>query len=112
MANIKWHDEAFRKDTVKGGMDGIEEFAITVWHPQAYRDAPKLTSTMAGSLGHERDDGAKCVYVGGGGQAAAYILKQELDQSLVHPTGKAGFINDSLQSNISKLPSYVKKHIG
>jgi hypothetical protein len=112
MANITWNDAAFKKKVVSGGMDGLEEWGKAVWHPQAYRDAPKKTSTMAGSLGVERDDANKCIYVGGGGQAKSYILKQELDSSLRHEVGKSHFIGDAVQQNISKLPEYVKKHVG
>jgi hypothetical protein len=112
MANITWNDAAFKKRIVSGGMDGLEEFGLAVWRPPAVRDAPKESGTMAGSLGVERDDANKCIYVGGGGQAKSYILKQELDRSIRHNVGKAGFIGDTLQANISKLPAYVKKHVG
>jgi hypothetical protein len=111
MAEIKWDHSNFLKNVEKKGLDGLEEWAKVEWHPQAYRDAPKLTGTMAGSLGYERDNGKKCIYVGGGGQAKAYILKQELDRSRAHPTGKAGFISDNVQAKASKLSSYVKTHI-
>lgn len=111
MAKVSWNDSGFRKKVVSGGLDGLEEWGRAVWQPQAYRDAPKETSTMAGGLGVERNDRNKCIYVGGGGQAKAYILKQELDRSLHHNVGKAGFISDTVQQNISKLPAYVKKHI-
>jgi hypothetical protein len=111
MAEIKWDHSGFLKKVEKKGMDGLEEWALVEWKPQAYRDAPKLSSTMAGSLGHERDDGKKCIYVGGGGQAKAYILKQELDASLRHEVGKSHFISGAVQSNASKLGTYVKKHI-
>lgn len=92
-------------------MDGVEEWSIVEWHPQAFRDAPKKTTTMAGSLGHERNDSQKCVYVGGGGGSKDYILKQELDRSLVHPVGKAGFIGDTVKEKAPLLAQYVKKHI-
>lgn len=109
---VTWNDSGFRKNVKTKGMDGIEEWGKTAWHPQAYKDAPKLSSTMALSLGVERDDANNCIYVGGGGAAKNYILKQELDRSLRHNVGKAGFILDSVQQNISKLPEYVKKHVG
>jgi len=112
MTVIKWDHKAFVDQTVKKGLDGLEDFGLTVWRPRAVKDAPKLSGTMAGSLGVERDDKNKCIYVGGGGQSKSYILKQELDRSLHHEVGKAGFIGDTLQANISKLPTYVKKHVG
>jgi len=111
MPVTKWDAKAFINKTVKGSMDGLEEWGRVEWYPQAYRDAPKKTSTMAGSLGVERDDANKCIYVGGGGQAKAYILKQELDRSLHHEVGKAGFVGDTVQAKASKLSTYVKKHI-
>ena len=109
--SISWNDSGFKKKIVSAGMDGLEEWGRVEWHPQAYKDSPKKTSTMAGSLGIERDDANKCLYVGGGGQAKDYILKQELDRSLHHEVGKAGFIGDTVQMKASKLPAYVKKHI-
>ena len=111
MADIKWDHSKFVKNVIKNGIDGLEEWGKVEWHPQAYRDAPKLTSAMAGSLGVERDDKNRCIYVGGGGQARDYILKQELDRSLSHPVGKAGFIGDTVQQKAHKLGTYVKKHI-
>ena len=110
--SISWNDSAFKKKVVSSALDGLEEWGRVEWHPQAYKDAPKKSSTMAGSLGVERSDSEKCIYVGGGGQAKDYILKQELDRSLHHEVGKAGFIKDSMQMHISKAPAYVKKHIG
>jgi len=109
---VQWDHKAFVDQKVKKGMDALEDWGKTAWHPQAYRDAPKLSTTMALSLGVERDDANKCICVGGGGDAKDYILKQELDRSLHHEVGKAGFISDSVQQNISKLPTYVKKHVG
>lgn len=110
--SITWNDTAFKKKVVKGGMDGLEEWGLTAWRPQAVQDAPKESGTMAGSLTVERDDANRCIYVGGGGQAKAYILKQELDRSIRHEVGKAGFIGDTVQQNASKISSYVKKHVG
>jgi len=109
---VTWNDTAFKKSTKTKGMDGIHEWCLTVWHPQAARDCPVDGGTMKGSLGVERDDAAKCCYVGGGGAARDYILKQELDSSLHHTVGKSHFISDAVQQNISKLPQYVKKHVG
>jgi len=121
MSTVKWDHKAFVDGKVKKGMDGLEEFALVVWLPQAKRDCPvgvypagsgMSGGTMRDSLGYERSDSEKVVYVGGGGDAKDYIRKQELDSSLRHTTGKAHFINGTLQENISKLPTYVKKHIG
>lgn len=112
--SVQWDDSNFKKATIKRGMDGLEEFALTVWLPQARINcpvAPVNGGTMRNSLGYERDDSQKVVFVGGGGAAKDYIFKQEMDRSLHHTTGKPGFINDTLQDNVSKLPVYVKKHI-
>lgn len=111
MADIKWYPENFKKSVIKNALDGVEEWAMVEWRPQAYKDAPKRNGIMADSLGHERDDSKKCVYVGGGGEAKDYILKQELDRSLVHPVGKAGFIIDTVNTKKSSLPQYIKEHI-
>lgn len=111
MPVTKWDPKKFIDDTNKHGMDGVEEFCLTVWRPQAVQNAPKKSGTMAGSLGVERDDKNKCCYVGGGGQSASYILKQELDESLTHAVGHAGFIRGAVTDNVSKLPTYIKKHI-
>ena len=51
-----------------------------------------------------------CV-VGGGGEASSYIAKQELDRSLRHPVGKAGFIQDSVTMHKSEMIEIVKKKI-
>ena len=110
--SISWNDSAFRKNMQKRGLDGVEEWCRAEWQPQAKQDCPVKGGTMRNSLGVERDDANNCIYVGGGGDAKDYILKQELDRSLRHEVGKAGFIGDTVQQNISKLPAYVKKHIG
>ena len=115
MSTVKWDHKAFVDGKVKAGMDGVEEFALTVWLPQAKINcpvAPVNGGTMRNSLGYERDDGNKCVYVGGGGAAKDYIFKQEMDASLRHTTGKSGFIRGAVTDNASKLPAYVKKHVG
>jgi len=115
MADIKWDHKAWVDGKVKQGMDGLEDFALTVWQPQAKQNCPVAEvngGTMRNSLGYERSDREKAVFVGGGGAAKDYIFKQEMDRSLHHTTGKPGFINDTLQQNISKLPEYVKKHVG
>jgi len=110
--SVTWNDANFKKSIKQKGMDGVEEWCRAVWHPQAARDCPVDQGTMKGSLGVERDDSASCCYVGGGGASSSYILKQELDRSIRHNIGKAGFIGDTVQQNISKLPQYVKKHVG
>ncbi len=104
---VTWHGH----DATSKALDGMEEWAMVEWRPQAYKDAPKKNGTMANSLGHERDDANKLVRVGGGGEAKAYILKQEMDRSLHHEVGKSGFIRDSCNMKAAKLPEYVKKHI-
>lgn len=81
------------------------------WQPAAKRDSPVDTGTMRNSLGVERSDSERCCYVGGGGASSSYILKQELDRSIHHRVGKAGFIGDNVQDLSPKLGSYVQKHI-
>jgi hypothetical protein len=111
MVDIKWDHSKFVSETTKKAVDGLEEWGLVEWKPQAVIDSPKLSGIMAGSLGVERDDAQKCIYVGGGGEASAYILKQELDRSLHHPVGKAGFILDTVNDKAPKLSEYVEKHI-
>lgn len=108
---VQWNDSSFKRKVVSAGMDGLNEWGLTVWLPVAKQNCPVDQGTMRNSLGVERDDANKCIYVGGGGQAKAYILKQELDRSLHHNVGKAGFIKDTVEQNISKAPSYIKKRL-
>lgn len=112
MAQVKWDDSEFKKKVISGGMNGLEEFALTVWLPQAKNDCPVKDGTMRNSLGYERSDKERAVFVGGGGAAKDYIFKQEMDASLRHTTGKSGFIRGAVTDNASKLPAYVKKHVG
>ena len=114
MANVKvtWDAKSFTDKTRKAATDGLEEFAKGVWQPQAQTDCPVSSGTMRGSLGTERDDVNSVIYVGGGGAASSYILKQELDRSIRHNVGKAGFIKDSLDMHSGEIAEYVKKHIG
>jgi hypothetical protein len=120
MASIQWNHDSFLKTTISKALDGIEECAKGVMLTQALEDCPvgiypagsgKKGGTMKGSLGTERDDKNKCVYLGGGGPAKAYIKRQEKDRSYNHTSGKAGFIRDSVQMHSSKLASYVQKHV-
>ena len=111
MSNVTWDHKSFSDKVKKAGLSGVEEWCRAEWQPQAKQDCPVKGGTMRNSLGVERDDANSCCYVGGGGGAASYIKKQELDRSLSHPTGKAGFIGDTVQMKASKLPAYVKKHI-
>jgi hypothetical protein len=111
MANIRWDHSKFVKKVISNAIDGLEEWGKVEWRPQAYKDAPKKSGAMAGSLGIERDDNNKCIYVGGGGEAKKYILKQERDRSLHHEVGKAGFIFDTVNSKAPLIPKYVKKRL-
>jgi hypothetical protein len=96
---------------VSRAMDGLEECVRVEMLAQAQRDCPVDRGTMRASLGVERDDANKCVYLGGGGAAKAYIFRQEIDRSLNHTVGKAGFIRDSVEMHASKLPKYIKRRI-
>lgn len=109
--SIQWNDTNFRKKVVQNGMDGLEDWCRTVWQPQAKQDCPVKDGTMRNSLDVERSDSEQALYVGGGGAAKDYILKQELDRSLHHEVGKAGFIRGSVEMHASKLGQYVEKHL-
>lgn len=111
MANIKWNHKPFFDKVVSNALSGIEEWARTEWQPQAKQDCPVKEGTMRDSLGVERSDSEKAVYVGGGGPAKKYIFRQEMDRSLNHTVGKAGFIRDSVSMKSSKIVKYVEKHI-
>ena len=111
MASIQWDHSSFLKNTKKRALDGVEECARGPMAIQAKRDCPVDSGTLRGTIGVERDEKAECVYLGCGGAAKAYAHRQETDRSLNHPSGKAGFIRDSVQMHNSKLGSYVKKHI-
>lgn len=111
---VEWNDGPFKKSCRAKALDGIEEVVRADMLTQAKEDcpvAPVNGGTMRNSLGIERDDKAGIVYLGGGGAAKKYIKRQELDRSLNHTSGKAGFIRDSMQANIGKLKPAVEKHI-
>lgn len=104
-----WKDTVLQATTKKNALDGIEEWCQTAWLPQAKTDCPVDSGTMRNSLMVERaSDGC---YVGGGGAASDYIMRQELDRSLQHAVGKAGFISDSVNDQKGKLLTIVKKHV-
>lgn len=111
MSSIQWDHSAFLKSTVSKALDGVEECARGPMATQAKEDCPVDSGTLRGTIGTERDDKAKCVYLGCGGPAKKYALRQEVDRSLNHPSGKAGFIRDSVQMHSGKLSAYVQKHI-
>ncbi len=107
----KWDDSRFRKNTVNRGMDGLEEWGRVEALPQMKTDCPVKEGVMRDSLDLERDDRNLCIYLGGGGAAKAYILRQERDKSLDHPVGKAGFIEDSIEMKAPKIKQYVEKRL-
>lgn len=98
--------------TQRKALDGMEEWARVLWLSQAKSDCPVDKGTMRNSLTVERSDAEKCIYCGGGGAAKKYIKRQELDRSLQHKVGKAGFIRDSVLIHLNKLPSYIKNKVG
>lgn len=108
---ISWNSDNFKKSIITKAIDGLEEWGLVEWHPAAFKDSPVKTGAMRGSLRVERDDANQCVYVGGGGEASSYILQQELDRSIHHRVGKAGFISDNVKELSPKLGEYVQKHI-
>jgi hypothetical protein len=112
MANVKWDDSNYKKSTVTKALDGVEECVKGLMLTQAREDCPVKTGTLRDEgLGTERDDANKCIYLGAGGPAKDYAKRQELDRSLNHRVGKAGFIRDSVEMHASKLNEYVEKHI-
>jgi hypothetical protein len=106
-----WDHAKFSKDTTKKALDGIEELARGVILTQCKEECPVDQGTMRGSLGVERDDEKKCIYLGGGGLSQAYIYRQHQDRSLNHRVGKAGFIIDPVEEHSPEMPKYIEKHI-
>ena len=111
MANIQWDHSKFQKNVRKRALDGIEACAKGPMATQAKEDCPVLSGTLRSTIGTERDEANSCIYIGCGGPAKAYALRQEVDRSLNHPVGKAGFIHDSVEMHASKLTSFIQKHI-
>lgn len=96
------------KKVLDQAMNGLERWARVEALTQAKMDCPVDTGTMRNSLDVERSDAERCVYLGGGGAAKKYILRQELDRSLHHRVGKAGFIRDSVMMHLRSLPEYLR----
>jgi hypothetical protein len=111
MAEIHWDHSKFLKSTKTRALDGIEEIARGPMATQARQDCPVDQGTLRGSIGVERDEAKGVVYLGCGGAAKAYAYRQEVDRSLNHPSGKAGFIRDSVQQHAGKLRGAIEKHI-
>lgn len=105
-----WKSDWGRKKTA-AAMDGLEEWARTLVLTQSKADCPVDTGTMRNSLMVERSDSEKAVYVGGGGAARKYILRQELDRSLKHTVGKAGFLRDSVMIHLNSLPEFIRRRL-
>ncbi len=105
---IKW-DKSWAQKSEKYAMDGLERWARTLVLTQAKQDCPVDTGTMRNSLTVERSDSERCVFVGGGGAAKKYIKRQELDRSLHHKIGKAGFIRDSVMMHLDKLAQFMRR---
>lgn len=93
-------------------MDAIREWCEGVWLPQAVIDCPVDTGVMRESLGVDPRPAELACYVGGGGAAESYIMKQELDASLHHNVGKAHFIVGSVQEHINELGEMIKERAG
>jgi hypothetical protein len=111
MASVKWDHSKFLKSTVTKAMDGLEEIARGPILTRCKEECPVKDGIMRGSLGVERSDSEKCVYIGGGGPSAKYIFRQHQDTTLNHPVGKAKFIADPIQALSSQIPKYIEKHI-
>jgi hypothetical protein len=100
--------------------EGILEWGWTVWLTQAQEDCPvgiypagsgRYGGTMRGSLTVVGEVAVLTVFIGGGGAASKYILRQEKDGSLNHTTGKSGFIKDSYEMHRAKIIPMVERHI-
>jgi hypothetical protein len=112
MADIKWDHKHFLKSTETKALDGVEEVARGPMATTAKERCPVDHSTLRGSIGVERDDAGKCVYIGAGGPAAAYAFRQHQDMSLNHPgAGQAKFITSSIEAHEGKLKATIEKHI-
>jgi hypothetical protein len=111
MADIKWDHSKFLKSAPTKAMDGLEELARGPILSEAKEKCPVDHGTMRSSLGVERDDKNSCCYIGGGGAAKDYILRQHQDMSLNHPVGEAKFITNAVQAHSGKLKQYVEKHL-
>ena len=111
MATVSWHPESWLKDTVTKAMDGLEEGVRGPMATQAKEDCPVDSGTLRNSIGVERDDANKCVYLGCGGPARDYAFRQHQDMSLNHPVGRAKFISGAVEQHAPKLKSYVEKHL-
>jgi len=109
---LRWHPEKFIKKTEEAALDGIEEWARTIWLSQAKEDCPvalRFGGTMRNSLGVVRE--GNYIKIGGGGPARDYIYRQEMDRNLNHRDGqKAGFIRDSATMHKGKIIKFVEKH--
>jgi hypothetical protein len=111
MATVKWDHSAFLKSTISKALDGVEECARGPMASTAKERCPVDTGTLRGTIGTERDDKAKCVYLGCGGPAKAYAFRQHQDMTLNHPSGQAKFITSSVDTHSGKLKSFIEKHI-
>lgn len=114
MSNVRfdWKGDKFASDLESKILDGVQEWAEAPVLTQALEECPVALDnggTMRGSLRVIREDDA--VYIGGGGPAKAYILKQHQDMTYNHRAGqKAKFILDPVNDNAPDLPDYIKKH--
>ena len=120
MGRVDWHPEVCIEKAEKAAMDGCEAWARINWLTQAREDCPvgqyppssgRTGGTMRASLDVERDDENNMIHMGGGGAAAAYIKRQEDDRSLNHTVGKAGFIRDTFDMQLSYLAPMVQQFI-
>jgi len=120
MGRIDWHPEVCIEKAEAAAMDAGEQYASVVWLPMARENCPvgqypagsgRTGGTMRAGLTFERDDANKMIHMGGGGAAKDYILRQELDRSLNHTVGRAGFIRDTFAETISELGPMVQERI-
>jgi hypothetical protein len=106
-----WKGSEFKRTLEKAAIDGLEECVRVKMATQAKLDCPVDTGTLRGSIGVTRLD-EKSVMLFAGGAASKYAFRQEVDRSLHHTVGKAGFIRDSVYMYSSEIPTFIKKRAG
>lgn len=106
---VSW-DSGWGKKKEAAAMNALTEWAH-VCATECRHQCPVDKGTLRASIGVERNDSEKCVYIGCGGAAKAYALRQHQDASLGHTVGKSHFISDPVYMLSEKIPEYIKKSL-